>query len=377
MVETDLKGITWDHPRGYLGLEAASALYADAFDVGITWDRRSLQDFADASIIQLAQNYDLIVLDHPHVGLIAETGSLAPLTMPDDVKTASLGGSLESYIWKDELWAYPVDAACQVAVMRPDLEVRPLPNWEAALEAAPSDYLLVTPLLPVDAFDMMMTLVAGRGEGSLPSSEDSFTSDRNGLVALDVLKALYRLGPSDAVTWNPIDALEALSTTNEFASSPCLFGYINYARPGFRDHVLEYCDLPSFAGSTLKRGILGGAGIGVSARSNRLDAAKAFAMWVTSEQVQSGVYLENDGQPAHRATWCAKGSDPAYRGFLQGALHTMENAWTRPRDVWFLSFVDDVCTLFPDFFLKNQSSEYMLGQINALYRHHIAMRGTS
>lgn len=375
--QIQLQGVTWDHPRGYLGLEAASAFFEAKFGISIKWDRRSLQAFADEPIEKLATKYDFIVLDHPHVGLIAETGSLTPLIMPQDAKTASLGGSLESYIWNDQLWAYPVDAACQVAVKRADLDGVELPNWEAAFDARPSDYRMVTPLLPVDAFDMMMSLVAGRGEEHLPFSSTQFTSDDNGLLAFKILKALYQLGPSEAVNWNPIHALEALSTSDEFAYSPCLFGYINYARPTFREHALTYCDLPSFSGSSLKRGILGGAGIGVSTQSKHGSAAKTFAQWVTSEPVQSGVYLDNEGQPAHRATWYAKAEDPAYRGFLHGARRTMENAWTRPRDARFLGFVDEVCALFPDFFLKNQSSDHMLGQINALYRHHGAKRGTS
>lgn len=377
MTQPVLRGITWDHPRGYTGLEAASARYAEEHAVSLQWDRRSLQAFADADIAQLAETYDLIVLDHPHVGLIADTGSLSPLATPADAATCSLGGSLESYIWDDHLWAYPIDAACQMAVKRPDLDAQELPNWEAAFDAKPNDFRMVTPLLPVDAFDMMMSLVAGRGEGDLPFSPNSFTSEENGLLALNLLKTLYRLGPSEAVTWNPIHALEALSTSDDFAYSPCLFGYINYARPGFRDHVLTYRDLPTFAGSDLKQGILGGAGIGVSSRSAYLDEAKEFAAWVTSEPIQSGIYLENEGQPAHRATWYAKGDDPAYRGFLTGGRATMESAWTRPRDVWFLGFVDDVCDIFPDFFLKDQSAETMLDKINTLYKHHRELRVTS
>lgn len=369
-----LKGMTWDHPRGYAGLEAAAEQFEAEHGVSIKWDRRSLQAFADASIDRLAQSYDLIVLDHPHVGLIAETGSLLPLVQPDDGKAGSLGGSLESYVWKDELWAYPVDAACQVAVKRPDLGARELPNWETAFDATPSEFKLVTPLLPVDAFDMMMTLVAGRGEEVLPHSDTRFTSDDSGLLALKVLKSLYRLGPSEATTWNPIRVLEAMSSTDEFAYSPCLFGYINYARPGYKLHQLGYCDLPSFRGSSLKRGILGGAGIGVSSYTTHPDVARSFARWVASEPVQSSVYLENEGQPAHSATWSNKGTDPRYAGFLQGARATMDAAWTRPRDIWFLGFVDDVCEIFPDFFLKDRSEESFLAEINALYVKHINER---
>ncbi|QBX99385.1 sugar ABC transporter substrate-binding protein [Rhodophyticola sp. CCM32] len=374
MATHHLKGMTWDHPRGYRGLEAASAVFARTHDTDISWDRRSLQAFADASIADLAETYDFIVLDHPHVGQIAETGALLPLPMPQDAETASLGGSLESYVWNGTLWAYPVDAACQVAVKRADMVTPELPDWEAALNAAVSDYRLVTPLLPVDAFDMMMTLVASRGEQALPCSETAFTSDVNGQLALAILKALYRLAPAEAVGWNPINVLERMAETDDFAYSPCLFGYINYARPGFRPHILDYCDLPSFSGSPLKCGILGGAGIGVSARTEAPETATAFAQWVASRDVQSGVYLENEGQPAHRQSWYDKGGDPAYRRFLTGARATIEAAWTRPRDVWFLGFVDDVCEIFPDFFLKDRAPEDMMKDINALYQKHHGRR---
>ena len=365
-----LRGMTWDHPRGYACLEAASAAFADRTGVSILWDRRSLQAFADACVKTLAASYDLVVLDHPHVGLIADTESLLPLDMPEDADAGSIGGSLESYTWSGRLWAYPVDAACQVAVKRPDLCRTVLPNWEAALDAEPDDYRMVVPLAPVDAFDMMMTLVAGRGEEDLPFSATEFTSETNGILALKLLKALYRLGPSEAIAWNPIHVLEAMSTTDAFAYSPCLFGYINYARPGYRPNVLTYVDLPSFAGTDLKRGILGGAGIGVSASTKEPELAREFAAWVASEPVQSGLYIENEGQPAHRETWLRRGGDPRYSGFLTAVRDTMDNAWTRPRDPWFLGFVDAVCEIFPAFFLKEQDEADFLRDINALYRKH-------
>ncbi len=363
--------MTWDHLRGYRGLEAASAEYARTHGVEIAWDRRSLQAFADAPIASLARAYDFVVLDHPHVGLIAESHCLLPLPMPDDLAKVSLGGSLESYVWRDKLWAYPIDGACQVAVMRPDLCSRPLSDWESLLDGSFSGISVITPLLPIDAFDMMMTLVAGRGEVNLPYAADTFVSNDNGVLALRILKALYKLGPGEAVTWNPVDALEAMATTNEFAYSPCLFGYINYARPGFRDHRLDYVDLPTFRSSALKHGILGGAGIGVSAFGRHQEDAIAFAQWVASEPVQSGIYIENEGQPAHRQTWLNKANDPLYRGFLKGAFDTMDSAWTRPRDPWFLGFVDDVCEIFPAFFLQDRDEDTFLAEINAVYRSHI------
>lgn len=368
-----LRGVTWDHPRGYVGLTAASIDYATSHSVSIHWDRRSLQAFADQPIDELAETYDLIVLDHPHVGLIAEQGALVPLETPEGVQQMSLGGSLESYIWQNSLWALPIDAACQMAVYREDLKTPTPSHWEDFLTADYPGPRPLTPLLPVDAFDMMMTLVASRGETALPYNDEHFTSQANGSISLGILKALYKLGPAEAANWNPIKVLEILSSEDDFAYSPCLFGYINYARPGFRQNTLTYCDLPTFRSAHSPRGILGGAGIGVSSCSNNQAAAKVFAEWVSSEPIQSGVYLNNEGQPAHRKTWEANGSNPQFSGFLKGGLSAMEQAWTRPRDPWFLGFVDDVCELFPEFFYKNEPIQKTLDQINALYRHHRSM----
>jgi multiple sugar transport system substrate-binding protein len=366
----NLSGITWDHPRGYDCLVAASETYRAQTGIGIAWAKRSLQAFADAPIADMAETYDFIVLDHPHVGLIADTGALLALSEPED-PSASIGGSAESYLWHDRCWAYAIDASCQMAVCRPDL-LNSLPEtWENLTGPEGGVYRPLTPLLPVDAFDMMMTLVASRGEEHLPFSARSFVSDKNGHYALDVLKGLYRLGPQQAVEMNPISVLETLSDNDDFACSPCLFGYANYARKGFRNKLLLYFDLPLASGYKRRRSILGGAGIGISARTSEPEAAIEFARWVSSEPVQSGTYLENEGQPANRHTWEIKRNSQEYSGFFGGAWNTMTEAWTRPRDAWFLGFVDDVCEIFPAFFTKDQTVETFLARLNSAYRHHI------
>ncbi len=365
-----LRGMTWDHPRGYDPVVAASRVYADTTGVEISWNKRSLQAFADAPIQELAQDYDFIVLDHPHVGQIAESGALLPLDRDIDA-AASIGGSSESYVWQDQVWAYAIDAACQMAAYRPDLKP-PLPKtWEAFLAPDAKAFRPLTPLLPVDAFDMFMTLVAGRGEENMPRNHETFVSDENGLYALTIIRRLYELGPSEQADMNPIAVLEAMSTTDEFACSPCLFGYVNYARPNFRDHQIAYFDLPLCAGHSQPRGILGGAGIGVSSKTKHPEEAKAFAKWITSAPVQSGIYLENNGQPANRHTWIDQSKNPDVSGFFKGGFHTMNNAWTRPREVWFLEFVDDICAAFPDFFRKNIPVETFLKQLNIMFQHNV------
>ncbi|MEP1930535.1 MAG: extracellular solute-binding protein [Roseibium sp.] len=366
---TQLVGMTWDHPRAYDSLVAASADYKQLTGVVIIWEKRSLQDFADVPIERLTESYDLIILDHPHVGQIAESGCLRAL--PALSKDISLGGSVECYHWSGETWAWPIDAACQMAVVRPDLSKEFPTNWEQILADDAERYQLLTPLKPVDAFDMVLTLVASRGEEVLPYNREEFCSADNGELALKIIKRLFKMGPSETVDWNPIKVLETLSETNDFAASPCLFGYINYARPDFRKNKLQYVDLPVFDGVGARRSILGGAGIGVSSRRHYSDTAQDFAAWVTSEPIQSGVYLQNEGQPAHLATWKTRGNDPQYAGFLNGGYETISTAWTRPRDEWFLHFVDDICEVFPAFFLKDQDERAFLNQMNKLYRHHI------
>lgn len=365
-----LTGITWDHPRGYDCVVAASELYRSETGVEVSWDKRSLQAFADAPILDLASRYDFIVLDHPHVGQIAEQGALLPLPMVDDAE-ASLGGSAESYHWGGKCWAYAVDAACQMAACRSDLDPVLPTTWEQFLEPDAAKFRSLTPLLPVDAFDMFLTLVAGRGEADLPRSTEHFVSEANGLYALDILRAVYAVGPDAQVDMNPIAVLETLSETDDFACSPCLFGYVNYVRPDFRMHRVSYFDLPVCAGFDRPRSILGGAGIGVSAKTAEPEAAIAFARWISSPDVQSGVYLDNNGQPANRHTWLAQAGNPDVAPFFKGGFHTIDNAWTRPRDVWFLGFVDEVCEIMPGFFRRQIPTDVFLNQINGLYRHHI------
>jgi multiple sugar transport system substrate-binding protein len=85
------------------------------------WEPRSLKDFGVASVEDLARDYDLVVIDHPHIGLIAETGCAVPLdemAAPGDLAAlgaCSHGRSHQSYHYGGRQWALAVDAACQSA----------------------------------------------------------------------------------------------------------------------------------------------------------------------------------------------------------------------------------------------------------------------
>ena len=77
---TTLRGIAWNHTRGYLPMVATAQRFQELHpDVEIIWEKRSLQAFADQPIQVLAQTFDLLVIDHPFVGYAAQHPVLVPL----------------------------------------------------------------------------------------------------------------------------------------------------------------------------------------------------------------------------------------------------------------------------------------------------------
>src|SRR5260370_11720801 len=123
-----LKGITWGHSRGYTPLMAAAQRYTELHP-GTTfiWEKRTLQQFADYPIEELAKVYDLLIIDHPWVGIAAATGAVLPLDqyLPaeylKDQAENSVGYSHQSYYYEGHQWALAIDAATPVASYRPGL----------------------------------------------------------------------------------------------------------------------------------------------------------------------------------------------------------------------------------------------------------------
>jgi hypothetical protein len=50
-----LKGITWDHARGYDPLIASSELYFKEKGIQVDWQKRSLTNFGDQSLEELSK----------------------------------------------------------------------------------------------------------------------------------------------------------------------------------------------------------------------------------------------------------------------------------------------------------------------------------
>jgi len=158
-----LKGITWNHTRGYVPMVAASQRFAELNPgISIDWEKRSLQEFADAPIQHLIERYDLLVIDHPWAGFAAEHRALLdleahlPAAYLADQAANSVGLSHESYRFNGRQTALAIDAATPVSSCRADLMeregLRPPETWEELLTLARGGKV-VLPGIPIDSLE--------------------------------------------------------------------------------------------------------------------------------------------------------------------------------------------------------------------------------
>lgn len=337
--------MTWSHPRGFDPMVACATEFSLANpSTVIDWDARSLQDFADFPLSELTDKYDLLVFDHPFIGEIAESGLLLPLDNLIDSeflanqRAASVGLSCGSYEWGGHQWALAIDAACQVSAWRPDLLEGKTPprSWEEVIRLARSSSTgprVAFPLAPIDSYICFLTLLAN---STAEPFVDGTLADL-GLAAesLERLAELLSLCDPRSTLWNPINLLEVMSTTHEVSYSPLIFGYSNYSRTGFRENLVRFGTIPrGIRGAA--GGVLGGAGIGVSAKTQHPDAAAQFARYVASGEVQSSTYAEAGGQPGHRSAWMSPSVNTLSNGFFLDTFEGIETSYLRPRDPGYL-----------------------------------------
>ena len=310
-----LRGITWDHPRGYAPLEALMPELERRFGVKVQWTRRSLREFGDTSVTDLARKFDLLVIDHPHCGQAARDGVLLPLDTLltsgeyNEITADPVGPSLESYQLDGHLWALPIDTAVQSACLRPDLtDVFPQ-TWAELLT---SELPFAVPLCPTDAFCTFLTLCAQAG---IPADgEGVFLQDPRLAEVLHLLCQLSDRAHPCSLDMNPIQLYEHMCVHTDIPYCPLAFCYIGYA------DRLRFGSIPG-----RRHGLLGGAGLAVSTRCPSPDRAVRAAAWLCSAACQNGLYLQHQGQPAHGQAWRAD------TPFFRDLRDTLEQAYLRPR----------------------------------------------
>ncbi len=346
MAELRLLGMTWDHARAWDPMLATSAEYARRHPgVTIEWEKRSLQAFADRPIAEMAGTYDLMVIDHPHVGEVARQGNLIALdTVGRAAELAALaagsvGQSHESYHWGGHQWALAIDAATPVACRRPDLLGQVPTEWDEVMALA-RDGRVAIALWPVNVLMTFFGIARNLGHAVAEGHERLMAPDHAEEV-LDHLLALARAVDPRCLSLEPIGIYDWMSGSAEApAYSPWGYGYTNYSRTGFRPHLLTFHDAPGIRGAGPRGTVLGGTGIAVSAFTRAPEVAVDYAFWIAGAECQKGLYTAAGGQPAHAAAWEDDACNALCADFFRNTRATLESAWVRPRYDGYMRFQD-------------------------------------
>ena len=369
----ELTGITWNHTRGYLPVVATAQRYSELHpDVSITWHKRSLQQFADAPLTDLATRFDLMVIDHPSIGEAAHHNLLLPLDehLPAaflaDQAANSVGRSHESYHYEGHQYALAIDAATPVSGCRPDLMKRagvvPPATWDDLLALARRG-LVTVPAIPIDSLMNLFMLANALGAGPFTQSGEVI-AEAPGIRALSLLRQLVQLSAPGSLDRNPIRTWQFLTDSDAVAYCPFAYGYSNYSRAGYASNILRAGGLASLNGRPLCS-TLGGAGLAISRTCKHPEDALAYAKFVANPDTQRSLYAQSGGQPGHRAAWLDPTLNAATNNFFANTLPTLDDAWVRPRFPGFIAFQDAASTLVHDYLIHGGAESQVLEQMNS------------
>ncbi len=377
MKQTLLNGITWNHSRGYTPLVSTAQRYEELHpEVEIRWSKRSLQAFADESLAELAEKYDLLVIDHPWVGYAAAHKTLAPLDrflekeFLRDLKKNSVGASYESYRYEEHLWAAPIDAAAPVASCRPDLfdksGERIPENFQKLLNLASKGRVLV-PGIAIDSLMNFYMFCVSSGMSPFESKKE-VVSDFVGIRALQLQKKLMDRVNPECFDLNPIKVYERMSRSEDYFYCPFGYGYTNYAKEGYSKYRLQFLDVISLNGNKMTS-TLGGTGLAISSSSRNIEIAADYLKYVSSSDCQETLYFDSGGQPAHYQAWINKAIDCRSNSFFSNTLPTLERAYLRPRYAGYLTFQDEAGEIVRAYLKQGGKEQLVLKKLNELYKY--------
>lgn len=370
-----LKGITWNHTRGLLPMVATAQRFTELNpEIEISWEKRSLQEFADASIEDLAKRFDLLVIDHPWTGFGADTKTILPLSdylsaeYIKDQEINTVGKSYGSYVFHNKLWALPIDAATPVAAARLDiLEKQGLkvPQTYNDLLALAKKGLIAFAGIPVDSLMTFYSFCCSLGEAPFQSQE-KVISVETGKKALQMHRELAQLMDPANFNRNPIQVYEAMVNSDEIAYCPFAYGYSNYSRSGYSKNLLHFYDLVKLNDKPMISS-LGGTGLAVSSFSQHIPEAIKYAEFTGSSQVQQNIFSDNGGQPGHLQAWKNDRINAITHDYFKNTLPALERAFLRPRYSGHMYFQDHAGDVVRDYLMNGGDEEAALSTMDALY----------
>ncbi|MDA7827668.1 ABC transporter substrate-binding protein [Rhodobacteraceae bacterium] len=368
-----LRGMTWDHSRGYDPMVATATAFQSIHPhVEIHWEKRSLQAFADRPIEDMASKYDLMVIDYPHVGEVARGGHLLPLDIAQytDALAAlskhSVGGSHASYQYDGRQWALAIDAATPVAALRPDRMDFVPRTWAEVIDLARHSRVGFA-LKPINALMTFMGLAKNKGY-SLAEGDD-FLSPEQSTDILEYLAEIADLMDSRCLDMDPIAIYEWMSRTDDGPDySPWGYGYTNYSRAGYCRFPLNFVNAPGFGTNGPKGTVIGGTGIAVSAQTKFPKIALEYAYWIAGETCQKGLFFDAGGQPAHALAWEDPRLNQLTRNFFSATRETLETSWVRPRYDGYMAFQDRGGDIINQYLKRTSSLAQAVNDLQTAYR---------
>jgi multiple sugar transport system substrate-binding protein len=372
-----LHGLTWDHSRGFTPMVATGQRFHELNpDVEVVWAKRSLQEFSDQPLADLAKHFDLLVIDHPWAGFASRSGALTELSSFLSAEflvgqaANSVGKSHESYRFNCGQWALAIDAAAPVSAFRPDLLEKagtaPPQTWEELI-ALGRKGMICCPSVPLDVYGNFLNLCVSAGYPIFSNTEE-ITTRTAGLEALERLKELASVVAPDFFTLNPIRTCEAMTQTDNFAYCPFTYSYSNYSRSGYARKMLEFGSVISVVSGVTPSTMLGGAGLAISANCKNLEAAVEYVKFVASPETQRGLYFESGGQPGHRTAWLDGKVNAAASNHFLNTLPSLDAAFVRPRYPGYLAFQERAGDPIHTFLRTGGDAGEVLETLNRLYR---------
>ena len=364
------RGLTWDHPRGRAALRAAATEVAGP-ELSIEWDVHSLEGFESAPIAELAERYDLIVLDHPHLGEALETGALQPVDALLDaaevarLESDSVGPSLESYRMAGRLWALPLDAATQVSVRRADAVPEAPDTWDDVL-ALSRDRRVALSVAGPHAFLSFCSIAVAFGEEPNTAESGDLLSAETGSRVLGLMAELAGRAPSGTETMNPIAMLEAMAAGDGIDYCPLIYGSVNYSTPHL-PQPLTFGEAPRAAAGGRRGSTIGGTGIAVTTRCEPTPALLEHLRWLLSPEAQRGFIPQHAGQPSARSAWRDPEVNRASRDFYTATLDTTEHSFVRPRYSGYIRFQSEASALIRDALADRRPADATVADLNRLH----------
>lgn len=369
-----IKALTWDHPRGFNAL-AAAAIRPEVINSGleIHWDKQPLEGFESHPIADLCARYDLVVLDHPHVGEALAGDCLCSLEEVfgeeelDALARASIGPSLTSYRFAGKHWALPLDAATQVMALRPDLLPDAVPvTWDDTLSLSQKSGKVALSLAGPHACLSFLSIATALGEPPAEADPDILVSPQIGTQAYELMAELAERSPQSVSALNPIGILSHMAENDDVILCPLIYGYVNYSAPE-RTHPIAFHNAPRVQAGGRPGSSLGGTGIGISKRCKVTPELKNHLLWLMSRDAQSGFIPDHDGQPSRRDAWHDERVNTQWGDFYRNTADTLEQAYVRPRHDGYIAFQSKASALLRDAFDAGQPASIVLPELQSLY----------